>query len=188
LFDALFASGRIGEDPRRHNVIAERHLALSALWHDDDPTSKDLERTLQRVLLTTGVSVPLARAFPDWPRAPGPSSRSLPIYHGPLLLLHGSLDPTMPLERLAEVRRFYSDRGQTFVPVPRAGHVTLNSGACVLGLYRAFLNAPQRPLDTRCVQTAVPAVVTPSRALSMEVFGTGDVWGDGIPQCPAAGR
>jgi hypothetical protein len=38
LFQNLFESGAVGEDPKKHNPIAQRHLALSALWHDTDPS------------------------------------------------------------------------------------------------------------------------------------------------------
>ena len=38
LFKSLFESGQVGEDPLKHNPIAQRHLALSALWHERDPS------------------------------------------------------------------------------------------------------------------------------------------------------
>jgi hypothetical protein len=178
LIATLFESGAIGEDPARHNPVAQRHLALSALWRVHDPSAEEIEGALRHALFDSGVSVSFARTFPTWPRASSRLTRRPPAYARPMLLLHGTLDPTMPLARLSELRRAYRRPAQTFVAVPRAGHVTLNTGDCIRGLYLAFLRDPRAPLDTRCVADAAPRGVTPDVDLALAVFGVPDVWGD----------
>ena len=176
----LFESGAVGEKAS-HNPIAQRHLALSSLWRDSDPPADQLERALDTVLMTTGVSASLARSLADWPRAPGPVSREVPAYDGPMLLLHGDHDPTMPVERLAEVRRRYSGASQSFMVVPWAGHVTVNENPCVRSIYRAFLRGPAVAPDQACLRGLTRPAMLPDAALARRTLGTSDVWGDRWP-------
>ena len=176
----LFESGAIGEK-KSHNPIAQRHLALSSLWRDSDPPADQLERALDTVLMTTGVSASFARSLADWPRAPGPVSRQPPAYDGPMLLLHGDHDPTMPVERLAGVRQRYHGPTQSFIVVPWAGHVTVNENPCVRSIYQAFLRAPSAAPDPACVRGLARPALLPDAALARRTLGTGDVWGDRWP-------
>jgi pimeloyl-ACP methyl ester carboxylesterase len=178
LFKNLFESGEVGEDPLKHNPIAQRHLALSALWHDDDPSADALQRAVDTALVTTAVSVAFARTRPDWPLAAGPSSRALPAWSGPLLMLHGELDPTMPPERLEALRAHFTGSAQTFAIVTGAGHVTLNENPCVRTIYTAFLHAPAVRPDTTCLSGLTRPVLVPDTATARRVFGTDDIWGD----------
>ena len=178
LFQNLFESGEVGEDPLKHNPIAQRHLALSALWHDSDPSADHLQRMVDTALLTTAVSAAFARTRPGWPLAPGPTSRDLPKWSGPLLMLHGELDPTMPPERLAALRTHFTGRAQTFAIVTGAGHVTINENPCVRSIYVAFLRTPAAPPDTSCLAGLKAPVLVPDTATARRVFGTADIWGD----------
>jgi pimeloyl-ACP methyl ester carboxylesterase len=178
LFQNLFESGEVGEDPLKHNPIAQRHLGLSALWHEDDPPADALQRAVDTALLTTAVSAAFARTRPDWPVAPGPTSRALPAYTGPLLMLHGELDPTMPPERLEALRAHFIGSSQTFAIVTGAGHVTINENPCVRTIYTAFLRAPAARPDTTCLAGLTHPVLVPDTATARRVFGTDDIWGD----------
>lgn len=178
LFKNLFESGVVGEDPLKQNPIAQRHLALSALWHDTDPDSAALDRAIDTALVTTAVSAAFARTRPDWPLAPGPTSRELPQYTGPLLMLHGELDPTMPPERLAALRTHFTGKAQTFAIVTGAGHVTINENPCVRSIYVAFLAAPAAVPDTTCLAGLKRPSMVPDTATARRVFGTDDIWGD----------
>ena len=178
LFKNLFESGEVGEDPARHNPIAQRHLALSALWHSDDPRADQLQQAVDTALLTTAVSAAFAKTRPDWPLAPGPSSLELPAYPGPLLLLHGELDPTMPPERLAALRTHFTGPAQLFAIVRGAGHVTINENPCVRTIYVAFLHAPTVRPDTTCLGGLERPSLVPDSATAKRVFGTTDIWGD----------
>jgi hypothetical protein len=178
LFKNLFESGEVGEDPLKHNPIAQRHLALSALWHDTDPSADELQRMVDTALLTTAVSAAFARTRPDWPLAPGPTSRDLPSWDGPLLMLHGELDPTMPPERLAALRTHFTGKAQTFAIVTGAGHVTINENPCVRSIYVAFLRTPAAVPDTSCLAGLKAPALAPDTATARRVFGTNDIWGD----------
>ncbi len=178
LFKNLFESGEVGEDPLKHNPIAQRHLALSALWHEGDPSAEALQRAGDTSLVTTAVSSAFARTRPDWPLAPGATSREFPAYRGPLLMLHGELDPTMPPERLDGVRAHFTGKAQLFAIVTGAGHVTINENPCVRSIYSAFLHAPAATPDTTCLAGLSRPRLTPDTATARRVFGTDDIWGD----------
>ena len=178
LFRNLFESGEIGEDPDKHNPIAQRHLALSGLWHDSDPSAEALQQAVDTALLTTAVSAAFARTRPGWPVAPGVTARDLPAYAGPLLMLHGELDPTMPPERLAALPARFTGSSQLFAIVRGAGHVTINENPCVRSIYLAFLSAPQIKPDTACLAGLQRPALVADSATSRRVFGTTDIWGD----------
>ena len=178
LFKNLFESGEIGEDPNKHNPIAQRHIALSALWHDTDPSAAALEKAVDTALLTTAVSAAFAKTRPGWPLAPGPTSQDLPVWSGPLLMLHGELDPTMPPERLAALPTHFTGGSQLFAIVPGAGHVTINENPCVRSIYVAFLHTPAGKPDTTCLGSLKPPTLAPDSATAKRVFGTADIWGD----------
>jgi pimeloyl-ACP methyl ester carboxylesterase len=176
MFERLFQSGKIGESSTSHNPIAQRHIAYSALWPDPPPDPARFERALDSVVMTTGVSAAFAKSRTGWPVGPPASSREPPAFGGPMLLLHGGLDPTVSMAREAAVRGAYRAAGQTFVPVEWAGHVTLREGGCIRAIYLAFLERPG-PVDTACVSSMRRPVVVPDSALAMEVFGVKEVWG-----------
>ena len=178
LFKNLFESGEIGEDPNKHNPIAQRHLALSALWHDNDPSPDQLQAAVDTALLTTAVSAAFAKTRPGWPLAPGPSSQDLPAWTGPLLMLHGELDPTMPPERLAGLPAHFTGTSQLFAIVPGAGHVTINENPCVRSIYVAFIHSPGVRPDTTCFTALKRPTLVPDSATAKRVFGTTDIWGD----------
>lgn len=133
---------------------------------------------MDTALLTTAVSAAFARTRPDWPLTPGPTSRALPAYGGPLLMLHGALDPTMPPERLAALPAQVTGPTQLFAIVPGAGHVTLNENPCVRSIYAAFLAAPDARPDTSCLARLDAPSVAPDPVTAQRVFGTADIWGD----------
>ena len=178
LFKNLFESGEIGEDPNKHNPIAQRHLALSALWHDSDPSADQLQKAVDTALLTTAVSAAFAKTRPGWPLAPGATSRDLPAWTGPLLMLHGELDPTMPPERLAALPAHFTGASQLFAIVTGAGHVTINENPCVRSIYVAFIHAPAEKPDTSCLASLKRPTLIPDSATAKKVFGTADIWGD----------
>ena len=178
LFRNLFESGAVGEDSTKHNPIAQRHLALSALWLDTDSSADALQRAVDTSLVTTAVSAAFARTRPGWPLAPGPTARDFPEYRGPLLLLHGELDPTMPPERLERLRTQYTAPAQLFAIVAGAGHVTINENPCVRSIYTAFLRQPAVSPDTACLERLAHPAPAPDTATARKVLGTDDVWGD----------
>lgn len=180
LFGNLFESGEIGEDSAAHNPIAQRHLALSALWPVPGPDSLLLAAALDSVVMTTAVSSAFARSRGRWPVARGVTSLEWPRFDGPMLLLHGELDPTMPLDRLNGILGAYRGAGKTFIAVPWAGHVTINENPCIRSVYVAFLRAPG-VVDAACLTGLTSPVVLPDTALAELAFNTDDIWGDRPP-------
>ncbi len=107
-FEAVFESGEVGE-PESHSPVLQRHVSMSELWPPAGPSVDALERALDGTVMTTGVSASFAATYEGWPRYPRPEAwNELAAYAGPMLLLHGGLDPTLSMDRLAAVRRQFS--------------------------------------------------------------------------------
>ncbi|NKB89597.1 MAG: alpha/beta fold hydrolase [Acidobacteria bacterium] len=177
LFENLFESGEVGE-PESHSPVLQRHVSMSELWPEDGPTVESLEAAIGRSTMTTAVSSSFASTYPGWPRYARPADwGQLANYTGPLLLLHGGLDPTMPVDRLADLRDHFSAAGQEFVLFPDAGHVTLNGNPCARAMYFAFIAAPGTPVDRTCV-TDVAGLSLTAPETDTPLFGTDDFWGE----------
>ncbi|MEN0060625.1 MAG: alpha/beta fold hydrolase [Myxococcota bacterium] len=76
-----------------------------------------LEDDFARYLAATGRGTELARIAEDWPRYPAPEGRSSPAaFDGPMLLMHGTLDPTVAPADLAPLfDTFQGPERQSFV-------------------------------------------------------------------------
>lgn len=180
MVEQLFEEGALGE-PASHSPVLQRHVALSEMWPEPPPDLARLTAVTDAAPMTTGVSVGFARTAPLWPTYPRPElAGRFARYDGPLLLLHGGLDPTMPEGRLEGLREALSGPATTFVLFPDRGHVALNDNPCARSLYRSFLHDPAAPLDTSCIErdTAFAPASLPPGAES--VFGTRDLWGDSM--------
>ena len=176
LFEALFESGEVSE-PDSHSQVLQRHVALSEMWPVPPPDPAPFDEALERVLMTTGVSARFAVAASEWPTYPRPAAgHEMADYSGPMLLLHGGLDPTVPLGRLDRLRAHFSAPGQTFVEFPLAGHVVLGESPCASAIYAAFLANPSEALDTGCADEGEAVSFVPADPKA--VLGTNDAWGD----------
>ncbi len=176
LFAGLFEEGDAGEEPESHSQVLQRHVSLSELWPDPAPSAAALRQIVEAAPMTTNVSASFAEGYEAWPRYPRePRFGQWARYEGPALLLYGSRDPTMPVERLAEIRSRYALPGHTFVLVPDAGHVVINTGECVQSIYAAFLMEPTAGLDTACLeqQPALSLETLPESTTSL--FRTDDL-------------
>jgi pimeloyl-ACP methyl ester carboxylesterase len=177
LFETLFESGEGGE-PESHSPVLQRHVAMSELWPSTPPAPDDLEAAISRYPMTTGVSASFATTYDGWPRYPRPALAGVTAdYAGPMLLLHGGLDPTMPVERLDDLIDHFSGPGQQFVLFPDAGHVTLNENPCARSMYTSFIASPGTPVDRTCLATA-PTVSFAPPETDAPLFGTEDFWGE----------
>ncbi|MFV1987735.1 MAG: serine aminopeptidase domain-containing protein [Gemmatimonadota bacterium] len=164
-----------------HSPVLQRHVAMSEIWNETDPSAESLERALAETVATTEVSASFAATYADWPRYPADSLDGRQAeYDGPLLLLHGGLDPTMPVERLAGVRAAYTGAVQTFAVIPEAGHVTINYSECARAMYRTFLTDPEAELDVGCIADERFASLEIDGPTSTDLFGTADLWGDDV--------
>ena len=167
-------------EPESHSPVLQRHISMSELW-SADASPDALEAALEGYVMTTNVSASFSRTAADWPTYnPDPLDETFADYGGPMLMMHGSMDPTMPVGRLNELRSVFAAANQTFVVVPDAGHVVLNEGECPQSIYRAFLNAPRVPPDTTCLASVPPISFAIDDSVSVMLFGTPDIWGDDV--------
>lgn len=183
LFASLFEEGGAGEEPESHSQVLQRHVSLSELWPEPAPSPEQLRQVVEAAPMTTDVSAGFAEQYADWPRYPRESLFGRwADYTGPALLLHGSRDPTMPVARLAQMRDHYDAPGQSFVLVPDAGHVVINSGECVRSIYAAFLMSPGDPIDASCLSDRAPLSLDALPEGASSHFRTDDLWGDRLSE------
>ncbi len=180
LFARLFESGEAGQESESHAQVLQRHIVLSELWPDPSPPVEDFEAAIEETLMTTAVSASFASTWAQWPRYPlDEHTGQFATFEGPMLMLHGGLDPTMPVERLRDLRARFGGEHQTFAFFPHAGHVTVNSGgSCAAGLYGAFVDNPAATLDLGCIADLPPVDFSGTRFDADSLFGTADFWGD----------
>ena len=179
LFNNTFDS--IEEAPS-HSPVLQRHVSMSELWSADAPSKEELRAALEGYVMTTEVSLSFSATADSWPVYARPTDGSrFPSYDGPMLLMHGGLDPTMPLARLEELRDWYDGPDQHFFVLEDAGHVVVNESQCAVSLYRGFLAAPTTPPDTTCLADAAPLNFAVSAEDSKRLLGTPDLWGDRVP-------
>ncbi|MEO0606147.1 MAG: hypothetical protein AAF211_32255, partial [Myxococcota bacterium] len=88
------------------------HFGTSEMLRGDaDP--ERLEVALDGALAATGRGTELARVATVWPRYPAPEGRDAPApFEGPVLAMHGSLDPTVPASVLDPLFDAYDGPGQ----------------------------------------------------------------------------
>jgi pimeloyl-ACP methyl ester carboxylesterase len=188
LFDRLFPEdgGGLGEKPG-HSPVLQRHIAYAELW-DADADPAVLHAALDDVIATTAVSASFADGYASWPLIPpdDPRDGEFPPTDVPVLALHGGLDPTMPIERIAGFDGWLTGPSQQVVRVPLAQHVTFNAGDCPQGIYAQFLADPQAALDTSCI-AGMPALDWDGDdAFNEDIWGTTDRWNDGGCGCGTA--
>lgn len=194
LFDAIFpedGSG-IGEEPG-HSPVLQRHIAYGDLWaRDADPNA--LRQAIAETLSTTEVSARFAEIAEDWPVLPPrlfidgePIDRLWPPTAVPVLALHGSFDPTMPLDRISGYSGWLEGDHQQLVTVPFAEHVTLNKGDCPASLYEQFLAHPKREIDTSCLSQAEPYDWEGEEAFNEQIFGVPDRFDERGCGCESGG-
>ncbi len=168
-------------EPPSHSPVLQRHVSMSELWPVDAPDSTTFEEALERYIMTTEVSASFARTAGVWPVYERPSDgEHLGRYDGPMLLLHGGLDPTMPVERLRETRDRLRGANQSFVLFPDAGHVVVNESDCAVEIYHSFIRNPEDVPDTTCVATVPTLSLKPTVDESKSIFGADDMWGDTV--------
>ncbi len=168
----------VGE-PQSHSPVLQRHVSMSELWSPMAPTADELNAALDGYVASTEVSAAFAATATSWPVYPRPEDvGEFPAYGSPMLMMHGSLDPTMPLERLDALREWYTAPEQHFVVIPDGGHVVLNEGDCARSIYRQFLSDPTTVPDTSCVSDVAPLDFAVSSETARLLFGTADLWGD----------
>lgn len=178
LFRLLNKEDGIASEKSSHSQVLQRHVALSEIWGKDAPSLKKLEEDVAGYIMTTRVSTAFADTAVNWPvYEAGSLDDRQADYDGPLLMLHGGLDPTIPPDRLEGMRRHFSAPQQHFVLIPQNGHVVINESLCAQSIYRQFLDNPTKAPDTSCVEEISSPSFTGDEKTTELLFGTKDYWG-----------
>ena len=159
------------------------HVVLSEMFRPDRPLAA-LQAQFAAATLSTGMEMTYAGLFPFWPRYE-PSQHGVDDgsrYEGPLLILQGGLDPASPPAEALEAAAAFSAPGQHTVVFPNGAHgvtgatPTVAGMDCALALYLAFVDAPERRPDTRCVDTIVPLDWQTLPAQAKAFAGSEAIW------------
>ncbi|AKT43292.1 alpha/beta fold hydrolase [Chondromyces crocatus] len=171
--------------PQRTSSALGMHLMLSELAPEAPPPAEEL-KAIQRAAHVSPDRGELHRALYDtWPRyVPDASSEVAPTTEVPVLMLHGALDPQVPVEVAKEIASRFQGAHQTLVALePAARGLKLDApegipalDSCALSLWMRFLKDPEAPVDASCARSMGGIPFAGSTSLAQEVFGTGDLW------------
>ena len=123
----------------------------SALLHDDD-----VSRTLSQYPNDSTLVLFNAVSCPDFGVGPAPAGFNDPVRSDlPTLVLGDEYDPVTPPEQSKHASETLSH--STFVEFPGLGHgAVFSAPECPETIFRAFLAAPNAPVDTSCVAQMGP--------------------------------
>ena len=158
------------------------HINFSELW--EDPTAAQ-EVDLATALFTAGGMSSASELAALWPTYAAPERDVIAETTTPALLLMGELDPQTPPSTGAPLAERYQQIEQTVVVIERGAHnLIVNSPlqgteeTCGSQLLEQFLAQPSATLDTSCATMTLPLVFDGQPALSQDLMGTSDRWGD----------
>ncbi|MFC2164703.1 alpha/beta fold hydrolase [Acidobacteriota bacterium] len=181
LFRLFSKDDGIAAESPFHSQVLQRHISISEIWGEDAPALKKLEEDLAGYIMTTRVSTAFAATAANWPiYNPGSLDDTTADYDGPLLMLHGGLDPTVPPERLEGMRHHFSAPNQHFVLFPQGGHVVINDNSCARLIYQQFLDSPTQVPDISCVSEIPSLSFFGDEKITELLFGSKDFWGNQI--------
>jgi pimeloyl-ACP methyl ester carboxylesterase len=107
-----------------------------------------------------GFSDELARFCSVWPARPAPDGASAPVVSDvPTLLLSGRFDPVTPPDYARATAIGLSHSYQVEFPID--SHVALSTGACSIGIARAFLATPDQQPPSSCTSEGSLSFVLP---------------------------
>lgn len=171
----------IATESHSHSQVLQRHISISEIWGKDAPPLKKLEENIAGYIMTTRVSTAFASTAASWPAySPGSLDDKAADYDGPLLMLHGGLDPTVPPDRLEDLRHHFSAPNQYFVLFPQGSHVVINESPCARFIYQQFLDHPTQVPDTSCVSKIPSFSFSGDEKTTELLFGSKDFWGNQV--------
>jgi len=146
----------------------------------------DLDKTL---FFSADASTMLSRAYPLWNKYDPSKTQGYGEYPDskiPLLIMTGELDPQSNHAWFDHAKEHYTATYQHFVSVPYAVHGTAFSSpvknspyACGLMILAKFFLTGE--VDTTCLSSLekidFSGSTQPTKDLSMEMFGTPNLWG-----------
>lgn len=158
------------------------NIAFSEMLEVPATTREDL-RELMRSSVFASYSTAVHDQFDLWPRYEHDEYvGGYPDTDVPVLVLNGTLDPATPIEFAEEVAPHYARPHQTFVSLPRATHGTFHSSrtldntSCAFEIWKQFIAAPTKRLDTSCRERILPHDFAGTAVTARRFFGTDDIW------------
>ena len=158
-----FSEETTADEDRAQEVAEGAFLAIRC--NDDHPLTDpgwwartaNAHPLLREWILERELSAPCA----DWPTMPGPIQETTRVASAiPTVLLVGALDPATPTG-YAEFAAATLARAD-LVKFPAAGHGVLGNDACAATLVEAFLDHPETPLSTACLDGVSSVDFSPS--------------------------
>jgi len=170
-------------DPLRY------HIALSELF--SNPMSAEECKEIDTTLLATEH---LACNALQLLEKPWPTYETDQYYHEwasedvPILMLNGTLDRATPIDIASTASENLTGPNQYFVVVPNANHVVIMNSPvknifaphCGMQIVLDYMENPLAEPDTSCIDELVPIDFRGNPLMSLLVFGTLDLWENGI--------
>jgi len=188
LFSVLGGSGTglMSVDEQGPNsIVLFNHVWSSEGWPSSGPPPlTQLQAVADACVLCLGSGPRLAARYADWPRYDAfPYDDVFANFGGPMLMMHGALDPATPLDNALVMQTRYAAPNQHFVTFPTGGHglsgrTPTIDGDCAYTIYMAFLRDPAASLDTSCIGQVRPLNFDGDPAIVELLLGTPDLWGD----------
>lgn len=166
--------------------VVHANIVLSELSVRPLPSAEQIERNVSEQYVSMDAGARLASAVSTWRTyAREQSANTLAPTSTPLLMLHGALDPQLPLESAQSLAGFYDLPHQHFVEIPYSPHDTLSQSlldqtgnTCGTELVKQFLADPLGQLDTSCTSRVLKLNFAGVPAISSLLFGTDAPWND----------
>lgn len=176
-------SGLGQSSPLLFSQLLSRHVVLSELWGPPPPT-EELVNFPRTALVSKDIGPAFAPLYDTWPRyTPDEHQGTFPDTSIPMLMINGSLDPQTPIETAQAVESLYTRPGQIFIEMPFVSHGALLSSqitgrqtTCGIILLTQFLQDPQGPLDTSCLDDMVALDFQLNPNFARALMGTQDLY------------
>jgi hypothetical protein len=186
MVNRVFGPGGLWEtgSPNTSTMLSN-HVILSEIWDNDNPPSYEQMKSIaDNSYICQGNGPKFAKIYDMWPRYPrDPFDDSFADYTGPLLMLHGNLDPTAPIEKAVVMQNTFTHTSQRFVLFPYGQHrLTLNttisnSGSdCASEIMFQFLSNPEQVPDISCIHAIEPLDFTGTSDWIRYYLGKDDLW------------
>lgn len=177
----------VANAPRSDFLYAQ--ILLSEFW-DEGLESEDLIDELANLYVAPGYGYTLASMRDEWltPFYETPAE----LYRWadvsiPVLLINGTLDAQTPEWDLVGIQDAFSRYGQSYVEIPFGAHGGLwegrafnAMGTCGFKMVSEFLQSPYRKVDTSCLAGLEVLDLEGDRLPAVNLFGTTDLWENGI--------
>lgn len=188
LFTVSAAPSGRSAPPNLTSTMLMYNIAFSEMMEVPAITREELQE-LMRVSVFTSYNRAMHDVFELWwPRYEHDELvGGYPDTDVPVLLLNGTLDSATPIHFAEQIAPHYTRPHQRLVTIPRATHGTFfgspttDGKSCGLDLFRQFIAAPTKALDTSCTERVVPHDFPGNPAIAQRFFGTADVWENPMP-------